>query len=225
MVEDVEPLVRLAADARTGAARAVDVDAALDGARVVGTVSQVYGMAADREEGVLVRVEYSRIAPKHRLRAWVELLAVTAAWPQRPWRAVTLGRGTHSGMLRSTLGPVDPGRAAGLLAGIVALHRHGLREPLPLATSTSYAYATGRVSGGSQADGRARAAQEWARDRAGRDDAGHRLVWGPAAPFDTLLAQPPRPDEPGPPDESTRFGALASALWAPLFAAETVEHL
>jgi exodeoxyribonuclease V gamma subunit len=38
-------------------------------------------------------VAYSRLGRKARLAAWVELLALTAAHPDRTWRAVTLGRG------------------------------------------------------------------------------------------------------------------------------------
>jgi len=214
----VEPLVALSAEARAGVAETVDIDVVVAGGRrVVGTVGGVH-------DGVVVRVEYSRIAPKHRLRAWVELLAASAARPDRAWRAVVIARGAYSGAVRSTLGPVAPERATALLGDIVALHRRGLCEALPLATATSHAYAQGRRGGGSPGDARARAEQEWARDRDGRDDPAHKFLWGAGAPLAVLLEAPPQPDGPGALDEGTRFGALAMQLWEPLLSSETMEH-
>jgi exodeoxyribonuclease V gamma subunit len=223
--EDVEPLVALAAQVCHGPAHTVDVDVELPGGlRVVGTLGGVHGGRAPGEPGTLARVEYSRIAPKHRLRAWVELLALTAAHPDRPWRAVTLGRHTSSPILRATLGPVASPRAAELLAEIAAMHRRGRREPLPLVTVASFAYATGRTGGGSREDAQARASDEWGKDHAGRSDPAHGLVWGPGAPLTALLDAPPGPQE-AVADEVTRFGALAMTLWVPLFAAERLERL
>ena len=217
VVEDVEPLVAAAAAARAGEPVVLDVVAAPPaGPRVVGTVSEVYG-------DDIVRVEYSRLGPRHRLRAWVELLALTVAQPERAWRAVTLGRGQHSGLLRSTLGPVPSERAAAVLAELVEMHERGLCEPLPLATATSHAYANGRTSGAEVPDAVESAARTWCRRRGGeRDDAAHQLVFGADAPIEVLLAAPA--ELPAPPGERTRFGALALRLWAPLFAAETLEH-
>ncbi|MGH3568756.1 MAG: exodeoxyribonuclease V subunit gamma [Pseudonocardia sp.] len=218
VVEDVEPLVVASAGIRVGQAVVVDVDVTLpDGHQLIGTVGGLH-------QETLVRVEYSRLAPKHRLRAWVELLALAAAHPGREWRAVTIGRGTHSGLLRCTLGPVGPERATALLAELVTLHRRGMCEPLPLATATSHTYAHGRSSGSAVADALASAAKRWAQDRAGRDDAAHQLVWGAGAPLSALLAAPPGPGESASNDEPTRFGALALGLWTPIFATETLDH-
>jgi exodeoxyribonuclease V gamma subunit len=217
VTEDVEPLVAVAGAARAGEPVVLDVVAALPAERrVVGTVSEIYGDA-------IVRVEYSRLGPRHRLRAWVELLALTVAQPQRAWRAVTLGRGQHSGLSRSTLGPVPPEQAACVLADLVELHERGLCEPLPLAAATSHAYAYGRSSGAEVPDAIESAARIWCRRRGGeRDDAAHQLVFGAATPIDVLLEAPA--GQAAPPGERSRFGALALRLWAPLFAAETLEH-
>nr|WP_255426645.1 exodeoxyribonuclease V subunit gamma [Pseudonocardia sp. C8] len=200
----VEPLVALAAAARTGEAASQDLVApltgtALDGITVAGTVPGLHG-------DVVVRVEYSRLKAKHRLRAWVQLLALAAAHPDRSWTAVTIGRGT-GGAARSTLGPVDPARARAVLADLVALRRDGLRAPLPLPTDAAAVYARNRARGVTPANALAAADAEWSKFE--RTDAAHVFVRGPGAP---LL---PR-DEPGAGAEPTRFGALATRLWAPL---------
>jgi exodeoxyribonuclease V gamma subunit len=234
VVEDVEVLVRLGRELRGGQAPGavdVDLDLAVEsvaGARVVGTVGGIQDGPATVDgppAGVIARVEFSRLAPKHRLRAWVELLAVTLARPERAWRAVTIGRGTVSALVRATLGPVPRQRAAEELALVVALYRGGRREALPLVTAASYAYAFGRTSGADAPDAAARAEHEWRKDRQGRDDPAHRLVWGPGAPLTALLEAPPGPDDPPVPDERSRFGAMAVRLWRPLFTHERVERL
>ncbi len=221
---DVEPLVAAAGRCRTGSAAAassVDLRAELPGGGpvVTGTVGGVHGDA-------VVRVEYSRLGPKHRLRAWVQLLALTVADPDRPWRALTLGRG-HGGTACSVLGPLDRAIAARVLADVVALHRAGLREPLPIAGRTSHAYARTRLPRSSAARAAAAAEREWS-GRAGCDgvDPAHELVWGVGAPASVLLAAPdgPVPFVLDTGTEPTRFGALAVGLWAPLLAAETLEE-
>ena len=86
VLEDVEPLVSAAAEYRVGEPADRDVDVELpDGTRVVGTVGGLYGDTA-------LRVEYSRLTPKQRIRSWVRLLALTAATGE-PWPAVTVGQG------------------------------------------------------------------------------------------------------------------------------------
>ena len=56
-----------------------------DGRTLVGTVPGVRG-------DLVAAVTYSRVAPKHRLAAWVYLLALAAARPDTAYEAVTLGR-------------------------------------------------------------------------------------------------------------------------------------
>jgi exodeoxyribonuclease V gamma subunit len=55
----------------------------------------------------IVRIGYSKLAPKHRLQAWLELLALTVSDPSGGWRAVTIGRG---GMLAVANSRPDLGR-------------------------------------------------------------------------------------------------------------------
>ncbi|MBP2368942.1 exodeoxyribonuclease V subunit gamma [Pseudonocardia parietis] len=200
----VEPLVALAGAVRTGEAFSQDLVASLtgtplDGVTVTGTVPGLHG-------DVVVRVEYSRLKAKHRLRAWVQLLALTAAHPDRSWTAVTIGRGS-GGAARSTLGPVDPARARAALADLVALRREGLREPLPLPTDAAAVYARNRARGVVPANALAAAGAEWSKFE--HEDAAHVFVRGAGAP---LIVH----DEPGAGAEPTRFGALAARLWAPL---------
>ena len=77
-------------------------------------------------ESTLVTVTFSRLAPKHRLRAWIGLLALSAAHPDRTWRAVTVGRGSWDKPTAvSTLGPLEPEVAQKVLADLLALHTDG----------------------------------------------------------------------------------------------------
>jgi exodeoxyribonuclease V gamma subunit len=188
------------------------------GRRVVGTVGGVYG-------DTVVRVEYSRLGPKHRLRAWAQLLALTTARPDASWTAVTIGRDRRSGVARSVLGPVDVAMAGEHLAALVELRARGLRAPLPLATKTSEAYAAKRGEGVTAANAQQLARREWANTRYDGEqaDPAHRLVWGDAAPLEVMLAEKVTDDEQpvgwlG--DEPHRFGALARRLWEPLRTAE-----
>ncbi|HEX8630174.1 MAG TPA: exodeoxyribonuclease V subunit gamma [Catenuloplanes sp.] len=224
LAAEVEPLVATAAPVMVGDPAIIDVRSTLPGGgTAVGTVSGVYG-------DTIATVEYSKLGPKHRLRAWLRLLALTVGQPGRPWQAVTIGRGHGGRPSRSTLGPVDPPAAAAFLSALVELSDEGLREPLPLSTKTSHAYARSRSRGDRYDEAVAAARGEWTRFAVGGegDDAAHALVWGAAAPLDALLTEraftgrPPGGQPAG--AESTRFGALAVRLWQPLFDAETVDR-
>lgn len=105
---------------------------------------------------------------------------------------------------------------------LVALHDRGLTEPLPLAVKTSAAYAAGRLGGVGVEQALDGASRDWRSDYGGeRDDRHHRYVWGDDAPLADLLTAAPYDDE-CVEGETSRFGALACRLWAPLLAAEQV---
>ncbi|HVL85874.1 MAG TPA: exodeoxyribonuclease V subunit gamma, partial [Pseudonocardia sp.] len=207
VVADVEPLVAAGTAARAGEPTACDVEVALpDGTRVTGTVG---GMHADAAGGrAVVRVEYSRLGPKHRVRAWAQLLALTSARPDVPWRARTLGRGSRGGAVCSTLGPVEPARAAAVLADLVELHREGMCRPLPLGVGTAHELARRVRAGAGERDALPEAARKWTTGVAaeGADDH-HARVFG----------RPPDASVVGTPE----FAALALRVWGPLLEHES----
>ncbi|MCW2826591.1 MAG: exodeoxyribonuclease gamma subunit [Marmoricola sp.] len=206
LLDEAAPVAERASAATGGlTAAAVDVDVDLgDGRRLRGTVTDLYG---DR----VVKVNFSRLGPKHLLDAWIPLLALCAGRPGRPWTAGALGRGGRGqAVARTAFGSVD--EAGTLLRGLVAIYDAGMREPLPLPLKTGHAWATSHPR-----SARSRAELAWSKDRFGveNQDEAHVRVWGREAPLALLLAQRPRPGEDHP-DQSTRLGALACRLWQPI---------
>ena len=222
------------------AARTVDRDATVaevavvlaDGRRVVGAVD---GLVGD----CLTQVAYAKLAATHRLEAWIRLLALTATEPERPWRAVTLGRARRDApkgtvVSASVLPPLGDTsderqrRALELLSELVGVRDAALCEPIPLAGDTSAGFADvhlARLAGRSKADPRTRAATAWEHGRYSRGEAGdaaQRLLRGGVVPFTELLEQPPRTDDPAPTGEPPdhRFGRYALHVWAPLLERE-----
>jgi exodeoxyribonuclease V gamma subunit len=195
-----------------------DVDVLLaDGGRLVGTVGDVRG-------DVVFSLTYSRLGPRHRLLAWIDLVALTVAHPDREWRGVAIGRGRGKGALRSVFDPLPHGEAVAALEELVAIFRAGLRSPLPVPLKTAAAYAE-RRNAADTPTARKGAEQEWAGGRfpGERDDPEHVLLFGPRVPLDVLTTQRPEPGEGGPGwhrDETDRFGLLARRLWGRLLDAE-----
>ena len=235
VLERVAPLVdRIVAEARRlvdDASRPETVEVSLDlggEVKVAGTVAGVF-------DELLRPVVYSRVGPKHRLAAWVRLLAVSAGHPERPFRAATVGRGGPNSVGVATLpalggdAPARRAAAAHHLSTIVDLYLRGMREPLPLYCDTSAAYAQARARGRS-AEGKARDqwtsgkrnGQRWSRED---EQLEHQLVLGGVRSLDDVLDAQPAQDEAGPgwpDDEPTRFGRYARRLWDPLLAHEQV---
>ncbi|HEV8152569.1 MAG TPA: exodeoxyribonuclease V subunit gamma, partial [Solirubrobacteraceae bacterium] len=225
VVEEIFPMVeRIATEAErlagSGPGTSIDVRLDLpDGRALTGTVGGVRG-------DVVQVTTFSKVSAKHRLAAWVRVLALSAAHPERGWTAVTVGRGPDDGITVARIRPIG-GSALGQLAALVDLHDRGLREPVPLAARTSAAYARARTFAG---DAERAARKEWETDRYPRedDDADHVLAFGGRLPFEDLLAVAPHADEDGPgwdEAEPSRFGRLAMRLWAPLLAVEERQDL
>jgi exodeoxyribonuclease V gamma subunit len=195
---------------RVGPERTVDVDLDLgSGRRLTGTVSPVHG---DR----IVAVTYSTLAAKHLLQSWIRLLALCAAQPGRDWTAVCIGkRGSNGVSVRAFGRPRQA--AADLLGALVAIYDTGHREPIPLPLKTSYAWAEARRT---KSDPHAAAWSAWkSRNYRGEDaESAHVRAWGKDAALDVLLRSPAPGEEIG--GETTRMGALAARVWAPMLAAE-----
>jgi len=117
-----------------------------DGTRIVGSVSL---RLPDQSPGP-ARLRYARSRPAFLLEAWLDLMFLTAAEPEREWRSLSISRG-------ETNGPVDvvdivadgadgdrviAARAA--LATVVSCYRSGMREPLPLFPRFSKSVADGK---------------------------------------------------------------------------------
>jgi exodeoxyribonuclease V gamma subunit len=235
VIDAVSPLVTaIVGEADTVApARAgsdpVDVRVALpDGRLLSGTVSGVYG-------DVLLTTTFSRVSAKHRLATWVRLLALTATWPQRPFAAATVGRGSNRDDVRiAWIEPLaaDAAQRAAVareqLGILVDLYDRGMREPLPLYCITSAAYADAVRRGQDPTGAAAAAAKEWETewgfDREDREPE-HQLALGGVLTFAQLLDDAPRADECGngwEDAEGSRFGRLARRMWDGLLAREQV---
>jgi exodeoxyribonuclease V gamma subunit len=213
LVPAVEALAAVCAPVHEGPAQAVDVDLDLGGGRrLTGTVTGVHG-------DVLAATSFSALAPKHRIAGWIGLLALAAARPDRPWQAVTTGRGRFSRPTgRSTLvAPPDP---LAVLAEIADLRDRGLREPLPIGPATSADYADRRSRNVPVADAVAGAEKTWTQPFGDAKDRYIGYVYGRSPGLAALLTIPPSADEAGWFDEASRFGALARRLWTPLLARE-----
>jgi exodeoxyribonuclease V gamma subunit len=225
--DDVRRIADCAAEITGAAPASVDVNLALpDGRTLAGTVAGVCG-------DTLRVVSYSRVKPRERLRAWVRLLALTAAFPERPYESAVIGRARgdayHADVTVVRVRPLGdaPGarHATALrhLEVLIDLYDRGMREVLPLTSDASAAYAEALAAGG---NGTAAAGKAWKssfdRDREDREPE-HRRVFGGEVDFDVLLDDPPRLDESGPgweDSERTRFGRYARRLWDGLLAVE-----
>ena len=209
-----------------GALGSLDIRLPLpDGRALGGTVA---GLDGDR----LQLVTYSRVGPKHRLAAWVRLLALTAARPERPFSAVTIGRRRGDGSRRATvsLATIAPlgadaetrGRVAReQLAVLLDLHDRGLREPPPLACATSAAYAQTMRAGRTNLHPVRKAWEsEWAFDHEDKE-LEHVQLLGGVLSLEQLLARPPSAEETAwGTEQPSRFGAWALRLWTGLLAHE-----
>jgi exodeoxyribonuclease V gamma subunit len=116
-----------------------------DGTRVVGSVP----LALAGPEAGPARVRYSRPKPTFVLQAWVDLMALAATDPDRPWRSVFVSRGDGDELvavadLRVRADGGAPDVVARHALGVaVRCYRAGMREPLPLFPTLSKSVADG----------------------------------------------------------------------------------
>ncbi len=199
-------------------AEAVEVDAPLaDGRRVIGSVSGLRGRT-------LLRLQYSSLSAKHRLEAWIDLLALVVTDPGSVDGAVVVGRGSRSTSGLSRLRAPGADDAARYLQEVVALRDLGLRTPLPLPLRTAAAWAATRFRQGSERNARFEAQKSWEttfddrsrgfeKEDADRD---HVRVWGERYPLESLLGWESPEPLPRHTEETTDVGRLACRLWWPL---------
>jgi exodeoxyribonuclease V gamma subunit len=204
----------------------IDVRVVLDDGRLLnGTVTGVSG-------DLLLATTFSRVSAKHRIAAWVRLLALTASAPERPFAAATVGRGRGRDDVRTAW--IDPlgddadvrgSVARSELAVLMDLYDRGMREPLPMFCLTSAAYAEAAREG---QDGYAAAVKEWETewnfDKEDRE-AEHQMALGGVLTLSEVLEIAPGEGEAGEgwtESEASRFGRLARRLWEGLLAREEV---
>jgi exodeoxyribonuclease V gamma subunit len=205
----------------------IDVRVALgDGRLLSGTVTGVIG-------DLLLATTFSRVAAKHRIAAWVRLLALTASAPERPFSAATVGRGQGRADVRTAriepLGDsADERRAVARaeLAVLVDLYDRGMREPLPMFCQTSAAYADATRQG---QDGYTAAVKEWETewsfDKEDREPE-HQMAFGGVLTLSQVLDIAPGDGEAGEgwlEAEPSRFGRLARRMWEGLLGREQVQ--
>jgi exodeoxyribonuclease V gamma subunit len=232
VVARLRPVVeRIVADARDALrdgpeARSADTMVALpDGRTVSGTV---VGLHAD----ALLTATYSRVNPRHRLVAWVQLLALTAAHPEVAWEAVTVGRASADAPDRASvtvarIPPLGGDAATQELTVLIDLWERGMREPLPLACQTSAAYAQAAARGSDpKAAGRRAWESRWNYPKEDQE-LEHQLTFGGVRTFAELLELEPQADECGDGWENrdpSRLGRYSRRLWDGLLAREQQEH-
>ncbi|MGX1809647.1 exodeoxyribonuclease V subunit gamma [Nocardia sp. NPDC055321] len=217
----VDRLVRVAQPLHEIPGRTVDIAVDLgDGRRLTGTVPEVH-------DDAVLRTTFSRVAPKHRMAAWVRLLALAATGDHQSWRAITIGRGKmQRPTWQSTLVSPNAPTARALLRELADLRDRGLAEPLPIVPAASAVYAERRLAGATPEDALLAAEHEFdgGKDGPGRygehTDRYLRYILGPAPRFHQLT-EAPAGDPSSPQPEPTRFGELARRLWNPLL---TNEH-
>lgn len=170
------------------------------GGRVVeGTV------IADPERHHLVSVTPSRLGHRARLKAFAELVFLSAVQPEVAWQAALLGkRDRGDGFVFVTLaalaGTDRRAHATELLGGLVDLYVEGHRRPLPLPAETGYLW---QRHGGVKSDEARHQAKDRFEDRFGdSNDPAYRLVLPHLTSWGAL--------------ESSPFVDYAAALWLPI---------
>jgi exodeoxyribonuclease V gamma subunit len=217
---EAEAVYRAALELGSSPSETLEVHCELPGGgTITGTVPGLSGET-------LLSSSFSKLSPGLRLASWAQLLALTLARPERPWRAAMVALPGDAGRWQQRIPPLASSAAqrralaAEGLAALADLRRRGLREPLPLFSATSCAYASARAQG---ADPDRAARARWEGHEAKEPE--HRLVLGEVAAYARVAAAPPAEDEHGPgwdPGTASRLGRLACRLWDPLLEREAL---
>ncbi|MGB3708072.1 exodeoxyribonuclease V subunit gamma [Gordonia sp. (in: high G+C Gram-positive bacteria)] len=121
---------------RSDSADAIDVRVRLpEGRRLYGTVGDVFSRR-------LVPVSYSRLAPKHRLAAWIRLLAMAAGSDNPVSEAIIIGSASGRYPSAKVSRLRAPDNAADILTALVAIRDVGLSAPIGLTLDAAEAAAS-----------------------------------------------------------------------------------
>jgi exodeoxyribonuclease V gamma subunit len=176
-----------------------------DGTRIVDTLT---GRCPAPRPGPAL-VTCSRIGPRRRLPAWLELVALVATAPDTDWRSVVVGAAEAGGGLAAielvARGESADERRQRAIRGLevaVDCYRRGLREPVPLFPVLSYKLRRGRLTSDDW--------QAYGGGGEGKDEA-NRLVFGDIS-LRELRELPAREDDP-PGARRGRVERFADYLW------------
>ncbi len=192
----------VAASTQGDPVKARDVEIDLGGGRMLtGTVTDLY-------DHRLVRSTFSRLGARHRLDAWISLVALSASAPGE-WMARVVGRAAQGDApARATYGVVpDP---LSVLTDLVAFHDLALTRVLPYAAETARLAATSATSSRPAWMVNRDLADQWRKENAGVEMV---TAWGRRPGWDEVTA------ETGPSGRPL-FDDLAARVWAPVLTAE-----
>jgi exodeoxyribonuclease V gamma subunit len=213
VVAQVDELVEVASHLGVGTDRlpSVDIDIRLsEDARIVGSIP----LALVSGDPGTARLTYSREKSSQRVRAWLDVMALSVAHPVNDWRSVVVCRGQKAGevvALDYRLAPPakDPPTPRECLDLAVALYRRGTVEPLPLFPKLSSALC---FKPGSNMAAIWRSYPGSPAGKGEGESAAVELVHG-RCDVEDILALPWRPGDPGSGSESSRARRLARALY------------
>lgn len=110
-----------------------DVDIPIAGVRVSGRIRNVYA-------NTVVRITFSSPSPIRAFRAWLDLLVLSLAYPNQPWRAVVITRDTDQAHTTTLTAPSAADSHA-YIADLVDVFQRGNQQPLPLPPNTAAGWA------------------------------------------------------------------------------------
>src|SRR5690606_30789708 len=99
-IQAVAKRIHTLADAvgAAGPTTSLEIDVALDDVPGCGPLALVGTVTGIRDDATCA-VSYSSVGARHRLQAWVRVLALSAAHPATPWRALTVGKKKSGGQV------------------------------------------------------------------------------------------------------------------------------